>query len=165
MFDHIMNKPLTEESFTFIKNKLKKIYDHIIKNAKYYEDCDENAVKGLFISLKAKIEVGFNDEHIMRLYTPEVVDEIKSYLDSKVIDENEAKERLNDVLNTFSYAVGCFIEEVMTNYFYIRRDLNVGTEVNIEDDNYLKMFGAEHAITDLAEILFGYGFNLTGKKE
>lgn len=157
MFDHIMNKPLTEESFTFIKNKLKKIYDHMINNAKYYENCDESAVKGLFYSLKGEIEAVGHDEYVIRMYTPEVVDEIKNYLDSKVIDENEAKERLNDVLNTFSYAVGSFIEEVMTNYFYIRRDLNVGTEVNIEDDNYTKMFGAEHAITDLVEILFGFG--------
>jgi len=157
MFDYLLSKPLSEESFSLIKDKLQRIYNHIINNASYYEDCDENAAKSLFYSLKGKIEAADQDEYSLRMYTPEIIDEIKSYLDSKVIDENEAKDRLNDVLSTYCYGVGCFIEEVMENYFYIRRNLDVGTEVNIEDDNYPKMFGAEHAITDLAEILFGFG--------
>ena len=157
MFDYLLSKPLSEESFSLIKDKLQRIYNHIINNASYYEDCDENAAKSLFYSLKGKIEAANHDEYTIRMYTPEIIDEIKSYLDTKVINEKEAKERLNDVLSTYCYGVGCFIEEVMANYFYIRRDLDVGTEVNIEDDNYPKMFGAEHAITDLAEILFGFG--------
>lgn len=165
MFDYLLSKPLTDESFSLIKDKLQKIYDHIIKNASYYEDCDENAAKSLFYSLKGKIEAADHDEYTIRMYTPEIIDEIKSYLDTKVIDENEAKERLNDVLSTYSYGVGCFIEEVMEDYFYIRKIINTGTEVNIEDKNYQKMFGAEHAVTDLAEILFGYGFDLTDKEE
>ena len=161
MFDYLLSKPLTEESFSLIKDKLQRIYNHIIKNASYYEDCDENAAKSLFYSLKGKIEAADQDEYTIRMYTPEIIDEIKSYLDTKVIDEDEAKERLNDVLSTYCYGVECFIEEVMTNYFYIRRDLeevtpNYFNEVNTEDDNYQKMFGAEHAITDLADILFGF---------
>ena len=164
MFDYLLSKPLTEESFSLIKDKLQRIYNHIINNAKYYEDCDENAAKSLFYSLKGKIEAADQDEYTIRMYTPEIIDEIKSYLDTKVIDEDEAKERLNDVLSTYCYGVECFIEEVMTNYFYIRRDLeeltpnyfNTGRDLEIEDDNYPKMFGAEHAVTDLVDILFGF---------
>ena len=155
MFDYILSKPLTEESFSAIKNKLKKIYDHIIKNAKYYDEYDEEKVKNLFVSLDGKVKTINYDECEVKVYAPEDIDGIKNLFISKKIDEDEARERLNDIIGTFSYAVSSFIECTMVSWYYYRDDC-YNPNLSDRDKNFSELFDSEHAITDLIDILFGF---------
>ena len=155
MLDYILSKPLTEESFSAIKNKLKKIYDHIIKNAKYYDEYDEEKVKNLFVSLDGKVKTINYDECEVKVYAPEDIDGIKNLFISKKIDEDEARERLNDIIGTFSYAVSSFIECTMVSWYYYRDDC-YNPNLSDRDKNFSELFDSEHAITDLIDILFGF---------
>ena len=155
MFDYIMTKPLTEESFSVIKDKLKKIYDHIIKNAKYYDEYDEEKVKNLFVSLDGKVKTINYDEYEVKVYIPEDIDEIKNLFISKEINEDEARNRLNDIIGTFSYAVSSFIECTMVSWYYYRDDC-YNPNLSDRDKNFSELFDSEHAIIDLIDILFGF---------
>ena len=159
MFDYIMAKPLTEESFSTIKNRLKKIYDHIIKNAKYYDENNEEEVKNLFKSLD---EIKSLEEMIQTtnydnvyVYSPDDIDKIKNLFISRQINEDEVRERLNDIIGTFSYAVSSFIEDAMESWYYYKKDC-YDPELSYNDKNFDELVKSEHAITDLVDILFGF---------
>lgn len=162
MFDYILAKPLTEESFSTIKNKLKKIYDFIIENNQYYycyKD-DKEDIKKLFRSRDDIFKTADQDECDVRIYTPEVVDEIKNLFISKIIDEKEAKERLNAVISTFCYAVNEFIKETMETYRYYRNsqdDCSFGDSDEDENEITSKVVETQLAIADLTDIIFGFG--------
>ena len=151
MFDYILSKPLTEESFSIIKNRLKKIYDHIIKNAKYYDEHDEEKVKKLFVSLDKKVKTINYDEY----YIPEDIDEIKNLFISKEINEDKVRERLNDIIGTFSYAVSSFIDDAMESWYFYKKDC-YDPELDYKDKNFSELLQSEHAVTDLIDILFGF---------
>lgn len=153
MFDYLLSKPLTEESFSTIKNRLKKIYDHIIKNAKYYDENNEEKVKNLFKSLEEMIQT--TDYDNVYVYSPDDIDKIKNLFISKQINEDKARERLNDIIGTFSYAVSSFIEDAMESWHFYRKDC-FDPELNHEDKNFLELVNSEHAIIDLIDILFGF---------
>lgn len=155
MFDYIMAKPLTEESFSTIKNRLKKIYDHIIKNAKYYDENNEEKVKNLFASLDGKVKTINYDEYEVKVYTHEDIDEIKNLFISKEINEDEVRDRLNDIIGTFSYAVSSFIEGAMVSWYYYRKDY-YDPKLSDKNKNFHELFDSEHSIIDLIDILFGF---------
>lgn len=155
MFDYLLSKPLTEESFSTIKNRLKKIYDHIIKNAKYYDEHDEEKVKNLFVSLDGKVKTVNYDEYEVKVYIPEDIDGIKNLFISKEINEDEARNRLNDIIGTFSYAVSSFIEDAMVSWYYYRKEC-YNPNLSDKNKNFCDFFDSEHAITDLVDILFGF---------
>lgn len=159
MFDYLLSKPLTEESFSTIKNRLKKIYDHIIKNAKYYDENNEEEVKNLFKSLD---EIKSLEEMIQTtnydnvyVYSPDDIDKIKNLFISRQINEDEVRERLNDIIGTFSYAVSSFIEDAMESWYYYKKDC-FDPELSYNDKNFYELINSEHAITDLVDILFGF---------
>jgi hypothetical protein len=172
MFDYILSKPLTEESFSTIKNRLKKIYDHIIKNAKYYDEHDEEKVKKLFRSVDEKIQADncadcgdfydytINDDNFgykvrIYVYSPDDIDKIKNLFISKEIDEEKTRNILNDIIGTFSYAISSFIECTMVSWYYYRDDC-YNPNLSDRDKNFSELFDSEHAITDLIDILFGF---------
>lgn len=155
MFDYLLSKPLTEESFSTIKNRLKKIYDHIIKNAKYYDEDDEEKVKNLFVSLDGKIKTINYDEYEVKVYIPEDIDGIKNLFISKEINEDEVRERLNDIIGTFSYAVSSFIDDAMESWYFYKKDC-YDPELDYKDKNFSELLQSEHAVTDLIDILFGF---------
>ena len=155
MFDYLLSKPLTEESFSTIKNRLKKIYDHIIKNAKYYDEDDEEKVKNLFVSLDGKIKTINYDEYEVKVYIPEDIDGIKNLFISKEINEDEARNRLNDIIGTFSYAVSSFIDDAMESWYFYKKDC-YDPELDYKDKNFSELLQSEHAVTDLIDILFGF---------
>lgn len=153
MFDYIIAKPLTEESFSTIKNRLKKIYDHIIKNAKYYDEHDEEKVKNLFI---CDICDDYSDCKVKEyIYTPDDIDNIENLFIFKEINEEEARKRLNDIIGTFSSAVNIFIEDVMESWYYYKKDC-YDPELSYNDKNFDELVKSEHAVTDLMHILFGF---------
>lgn len=159
MFDYLLSKSLTEESFSTIKNRLKKIYDHIIKNAKYYDEHDEEKVKNLFVSLD---EIKSLEEMIQTtnydnvyVYSPDDIDKIKNLFISRQINEDEVRERLNDIIGTFSYAVSSFIEDAMESWYYYKKDC-FDPELSYNDKNFHELINSEHAITDLVDILFEF---------
>lgn len=161
MFDYIMAKPLTEESFSTIKNRLKKIYDHIIKNAKYYDEHDEEKVKNLFICdtcddySDCKVKEYIYTPVKKYIYTPDDIDNIENLFIFKEINEEEARERLNDIIGTFSSAVNIFIEDVMESWYYYKKDC-YDPELSYNDKNFDELVKSEHAVTDLMHILFGF---------
>ena len=155
MFDYLLSKPLTEESFSTIKNRLKNIYDHIIKNAKYYDEDDEEKVKNLFVSLDGKIKTINYDEYEVKVYIPEDIDGIKNLFISKEINEDEVRERLNDIIGTFSYAVSSFIDDAMESWYFYKKDC-YDPELDYKDKNFSELLQSEHAVTDLIDILFGF---------
>ena len=161
MFDYIMAKPLTEESFSVIKNRLKKIYDHIIKNGKYYDEHDEEKVKNLFICDTCddysdwKVKEYIYTPIKKYIYTPDDIDNIGNLFISKKINEEEARKRLNDIICTFSSAVNIFIEDVMESWYFCKKDC-YDPELDYKDKNFSELVNSERAITDLINILFGF---------
>lgn len=159
MFDYLLTKPMTSNTFYIIEHKLRQIYDYIINHADDYEHGD---VTDLFKSLSDKITYSDRDskeaDKLIRKYTPDSVRELKErYQNGEFRLTETMLDEMKDILSTFDYAINTYIEDVMESWYYYKIITQpILDDPDPTDEDWNNMFNARRRITDLAHILFGF---------
>ena len=162
MFDYLLSKPITLNTFNIIEHKLRQIYDYIINHAEDYEHGD---VTDLFKRTSDKtIKYANSDkdpkevDKLIRRYTPDDVKGLKErYQNGEFEIKEQMLEELKDILSTFWYAATTYIEDAMDSWYYYKKITQpILDDPDPTDEDWNNMFNARRRITDLAHILFGF---------
>lgn len=160
MFDYLLNKPITLDTFNIIEHKLRQIYDYIINHAEDYSD-----VTDLFKRISDKtIKYADSDkdpkevDKLIRRCTPDDVKELKErYQNGEFEIKEQMLEELKDILSTFWYAATTYIEDAMDSWYYYKKITQpILDDPDPTDEDWNNMFNAQRRVTDLVDILFGF---------
>lgn len=159
MFDYLLSKPITPNTFDIIEHKLRQIYDYIINHADDYKYGD---VTDLFKRTSDKIikyaDSDQDPKEFDKLYTPDDVKELKErYQNGEFEIKEQMLEELKDILSTFWYAATTYIEDTMESWYYYKKITQpILDDPDPTDEDWNNMLYAKCRVTDLVDILFGF---------
>ena len=126
MFDYLLSKPITLNTFNIIEHKLRQIYDYIINHAEDYSD-----VTDLFKSTSYQ-----NGEFKIK---EQMLEELKDILSTFSYAINVY---IEDTMDSW--------------YYYKKDTQPILDDPDPTDEDWNNMFNAKCRVTDLIDILFGF---------